>query len=180
MRFAEAASSRKESAVKTLKWKRLRLPGLMGASALVAQFAACATAPDPTVPTTADPPTPPKDATAARGELVAAAEKCGSCHQEGDGGAGALSGQATPCPGTKAYPANLTPDIETGLGGWPDDAIVRAIRDGTDDDGLALCPTMPRYTNITDDDAAALVAYLRSLAPVKREIPASTCTTIVP
>jgi mono/diheme cytochrome c family protein len=70
---------------------------------------------------------------------------------------------------------NLTPDATTGLGRWTDAEIVRAIRDGRGRDGHALRGEHPStyYSVMTDEDAASIVAYLRSLAPVRRSLPRS-------
>jgi mono/diheme cytochrome c family protein len=75
-------------------------------------------------------------------------------------------------PGTLAA-ANITPDAETGLGKWTDGEIIRAIREGVDRDGNALFPIMPysHYRNMSDDDAAAVVVYLRTLRPQKYATP---------
>ncbi len=65
--------------------------------------------------------------------------------------------------------ANITPDRETGIGGWTDDEIERAIARGVGRDGSALMPPMAYgyYANITDADLDAIVAYLRSMAPIR-------------
>jgi cytochrome c553 len=62
---------------------------------------------------------------------------------------------------------NLTPH-ETGLKGWSDAEIARAIREGVRKDGTPLKPPMAYgwYRNINDADMKALVAYLRSLKPL--------------
>jgi mono/diheme cytochrome c family protein len=67
---------------------------------------------------------------------------------------------------------NLTPDQSTGLGGWTDAEIARAIREGVDKDGVELI-IMPsyNYNALSDADVAAIVGYLRGLEPVSREIP---------
>jgi mono/diheme cytochrome c family protein len=72
-------------------------------------------------------------------------------------------------PGTVAAAANLTPDAETGLGQWTDGEILRAIREGVNRNGNALFPIMPYglYKHMSDDDAKAIVAYLRTIAPKK-------------
>lgn len=69
---------------------------------------------------------------------------------------------------------NLTPDVETGLGGWSDGEVMRAIREGVRKDGSALRPDMPYtiYSQLSDDDTRAVVAYLRSVRPVKNAVPA--------
>lgn len=110
---------------------------------------------------------------AARGAGFVHARGCAGCHGAGDGGV--LAGQTSPRPGTSAYGANLTPDRATGIGAWTEQAIVRAMRAGFDDEGKPLCATMPRFSDMTDDEATDIVAYLRSLRPVHREIPESAC-----
>lgn len=66
--------------------------------------------------------------------------------------------------------ANLTPDPDTGIGAWSDDELARAIREGISRDGRALFPIMQyeRFRSMSDEDLAAVIVYLRSLAPVKR------------
>ena len=66
---------------------------------------------------------------------------------------------------------NLTPDPETGIGQWTDGEIVRAIREGVSRDGRPLFPLMnyPGYRDLSDSDVLAVVAYLRTLKPVKRD-----------
>ena len=68
---------------------------------------------------------------------------------------------------------NLTPDRETGAGLWTDEQLIRAIREGIGHDGRRLGLVMPYdyYSVMTDDDARAVVAYLRSLAPVRHPLP---------
>lgn len=70
--------------------------------------------------------------------------------------------------GMKAIPPNITPDIETGIGSWTDAQIIRAFREGVRPDGRVLGPPMPfpLYRDISDGDAAAIVAYLRTVKPV--------------
>jgi mono/diheme cytochrome c family protein len=70
---------------------------------------------------------------------------------------------------------NLTPDPETGLGRASDDAIARAVREGIGIDGRALFALMPygEFRRIPDEDMAAIVAYLRSLKPVRNALPKS-------
>jgi mono/diheme cytochrome c family protein len=76
-----------------------------------------------------------------------------------------------PISGVFAVP-NLTSDVETGLGAWTDAEIARAIREGVDKDGVSLV-IMPssNFQHMSDEDIASLVGYLRSLDPVKNEIP---------
>jgi hypothetical protein len=53
--------------------------------------------------------------------------------------------------------------------------VMRAIREGVSHDGRALFPYMPYpfYRSMADDDVRAVVAYLRTLPPVKRRMPVS-------
>ena len=70
---------------------------------------------------------------------------------------------------------NLTPDPETGAGRWTDDQLARAIREGIGHDARALFPIMPykHYHNMSDEDLASVVVYLRSLPPVHNQLPAT-------
>ena len=114
-----------------------------------------------------------------RGEyLVNSILNCGNCHTP-HGPAGAEKPFAggnlfDESPAFKVYSTNLTPDKETGLGNWTAAQIKRAIMEGVRPDGKTLAPIMPSgfYTGLTPRDADAIVAYLRSLKPVKNEIPA--------
>src|SRR5260221_5042473 len=67
---------------------------------------------------------------------------------------------------------NITPDPETGKADWTDGEILRAMREGVSKDGHALFPMMPypQIRIIGDDDAKAIVAYIRTLKPVHNVI----------
>ncbi len=68
--------------------------------------------------------------------------------------------------------ANLTPDKETGLGGWTDGEIARAIREGVSKDGRNLFPQMPYLTyreTLSDGEVLDIIAYLRTLKPVSNK-----------
>jgi len=77
-------------------------------------------------------------------------------------------------PGTIVAP-NLTPDPATGAANWTDDQIARSIREGIKHDGTTIFPMMPYrgYKNLSDEDVASVVVYLRSLAPIHNPLPAS-------
>jgi len=68
---------------------------------------------------------------------------------------------------------NITPDKETGIGGWTDEQIAAAITTGKRPDGRQLAPIMnyASFTYMTKEDVAAIVAYLRSIPAVKNEVP---------
>jgi len=68
---------------------------------------------------------------------------------------------------------NITPDKETGLGGWTDEQIATAITTGKRPDGRQLAPIMgyAAFSYLSKDDVAAIIAYLRSIPPVKNQVP---------
>src|SRR4029079_18280232 len=68
---------------------------------------------------------------------------------------------------------NITPDVETGIGAWKDDEILRVLRDGVARDGHFLVPLMPfdAYRHLSDEDARAVVAYLRTVPAYKQTKP---------
>jgi cytochrome c553 len=121
----------------------------------------------------------------ARGNyLVHHVSICFDCHSERtmayglpfkpgrDGVGGFVWDQKIGFPGTLAA-ANLTPDRETGLGQWTDGEILRAMREGVDRNGKALFPIMPyqHLRHLSDEDAKSIVAYLRTLQPVRYQEP---------
>ncbi len=69
---------------------------------------------------------------------------------------------------------NITPDPETGLGKWTDGEVLRAIREGVDRNGDALFPMMPyqHYRYMSDEDAKSIVVYIRTLKPIRNQVPA--------
>lgn len=108
-------------------------------------------------------------ATIARGAYLARAGNCAGCHTA-RGGAAYAGGRGIDTPFGTVYAGNLTPDRETGLGDWSADAFWRALHNGRAKDGRLLYPAFPypNYTRVTREDADALYAYLRSLAPVRQ------------
>ncbi|MEW5702790.1 MAG: c-type cytochrome [Candidatus Zixiibacteriota bacterium] len=75
-----------------------------------------------------------------------------------------------------SYAANITPDQATGLGSWTADTFIKAMRNGKHaGTGAALLPPMPWiwYKILTDDDLAAMFAYLQSVPPIKNRGPAN-------
>jgi mono/diheme cytochrome c family protein len=131
--------------------------------------------------------TAPTDAqTVARGEyLYKYSLICWSCHgSEGNHSpeepqAGGLEFDVTEIgpPGGFGYlyASNVTPDPETGIGAWTDGELVRALREGLDREGYMLFPIMEAewWKDLSDEDVLALVAYMRSLTPVRNQVPDS-------
>jgi mono/diheme cytochrome c family protein len=119
----------------------------------------------------------------ARGRYVATLGTCSLCHTAGP----SITRLWAPFPemgggmrvnwkvfGT-VYSRNLTPDRETGLGGWTDEQIKRAITTGLARDGRTMhWQAMPwdHFSRLSPEDLEALVAYLRHVPPVRSSVPA--------
>jgi mono/diheme cytochrome c family protein len=109
---------------------------------------------------------------------------CAGCHSprdmavysapviEGKIGSGFAFPRELGLPGDIVAP-NLTSDPETGLGRWTDGEIIRAIREGVSRDGSPLFAFMPyaSFAKLSDEDTYALVAYMRTLPPVRNSPP---------
>ncbi|MGE3481416.1 MAG: c-type cytochrome [Gammaproteobacteria bacterium] len=92
---------------------------------------------------------------------------CMACHTR-PGGTPFAGGREIGTPfGTVTSP-NITPDKDTGIGGWSEETFYRALHDGIGHDGQYLYPVMPytSYTRMTREDVAAIKAYLDTLKPV--------------
>ena len=74
-------------------------------------------------------------------------------------------------PGKLCVP-NITSHATAGIGEWTDGEILRAIREGIGRDGRALFPMMPytEYRKMSDEDAHAVVAYLRTLPAIDQKV----------
>jgi hypothetical protein len=118
----------------------------------------------------------------ARGRyLVTSVNGCLFCHSNVDTGegvpeAGAMNGAGkvwTPEGMPWLVAGNITSDRDTGVGGWSDDELAGAIREGVGRDGRALFPLMPyeRYRYMSDEDLASVIVFIRAVAPVRRELP---------
>ncbi|MEQ9813277.1 MAG: c-type cytochrome [Azospirillaceae bacterium] len=112
---------------------------------------------------------------------------CGNCHTpigpEGPDFSRELAGGMVFDEGIfVAYAANITPHEETGIGAWSDEELGRAIREGLRPDGSLIGPPMavPFYRAISDDDLAALIAYIRQLPPVDNVVPESVYNIPLP
>ena len=102
---------------------------------------------------------------------------CGNCHTpQGPNGplprrelAGGMVFDEQPF---TAHASNITPDPETGIGKWTDAQLVAAIREGKRPDGSLIGPPMPigLYRGLSDNDVAAIVAYMRSVPAVKNTV----------
>jgi len=112
--------------------------------------------------------------------LVEGILTCGNCHTPRVQG-GALDTARLHAGGPQTWEtseykvkgANITPDRETGIGGWSANEVLRAIRDGVRPNGQQLSPQMPYgyYRIFTPSDLEAVVAYVRSLPAVSSTVP---------
>ncbi len=102
-----------------------------------------------------------------RGEYLARAGDCISCHTGSDGKALAGGGRLNTPFGYMLTP-NITPDAATGIGLWSSNDFYRALHEGVNRAGEDMYPTMPYdfYTKVSRADSDAIYAYLRSLNPV--------------
>ncbi len=107
----------------------------------------------------------------ARGGYVLHAAGCLSCHTDSkNNGEPLAGGRVLPTPFGTFYPPNITPDRETGIGGWTLEDLSRALREGRAPDGRHYYPAFPytSYTGMTDQDVADLWAYLMAQPPIAR------------
>lgn len=73
-----------------------------------------------------------------------------------------------------SFTSNLTPDRETGIGAWTEQAFITSIREGKKGgSGRTLLPPMPwrMYGNLTDDDLKAVFAYLQTIPAIANRVP---------
>src|SRR5579862_5048156 len=103
----------------------------------------------------------------ARGRYLTEAADCEACHTAKDSKPFA-GGLAFKTPFGTLYSPNITPDAQTGIGGWSDAEFLKAVHEGIGRDGKRLYPAFPyaAYTYLTDEDVLAIKAYLFTLAPV--------------
>ena len=130
------------------------------------------------------PSSPANDQTQAqldRGKYLVEIAHCYICHSEVDwnspgaqpvagrqGSGGVFPDETLPF---RLIVPNISPDAEAGIGAWTDQELDRAIREGIGRDGRRLFPAMPNFSGISDDDLAAVIAYLRSVPAVRNTLP---------
>ncbi len=153
-----------------------RRPGALAAVAIAGLVTACTGA---CGRTGAAPFSRAPDRVARGSYLVNHVAICGSCHTSRD--TGKLGDPERPDellaggnvmqtfePLQRVWVPNITGDPATGIGRWSDGQVARAIRDGVDAQGHPLLENMPfrSYRHMSDDDVAAVVAYLRTVPAV--------------
>ncbi len=111
--------------------------------------------------------------------LVNSLGACGNCHTPRDAKNQPIAGMELA--GGREFEvaelghiigSNITPDKETGIGNWTEGQIVSALRNGKRPDGTIIGPPMPieMYRGLSDRDAEAIAAYLKSLKPVRHAV----------
>ena len=107
-----------------------------------------------------------------RGEYLTRAADCVVCHTV-EGGAPFAGGRGFVLPFGTLYSTNITPDVETGIGGYTDANFLDAVHKGIGRHNTKLYPAMPyaSYTYMSDADALAIKAYLFTLKPVHAPAP---------
>ncbi len=110
--------------------------------------------------------------------LVNTVMTCQNCHTpmgpNGPDFSRALSGGITfDEPPFKVTGSNITQDKETGIGNWTDAQIKTLLRTGKRPNGVQVAEIMPTafYGIVTESDMDAIVAYLRTVKPVKNKVP---------
>src|SRR6266446_6181547 len=114
------------------------------------------------------------------GYLVNAVMACDGCHtprgKDGFDMTKRFSGgsQTWDTPAYTVKGSNITPDRETGIGAWSDSEITRSLTDGIHRLGRPIAPQMPSafYKVLTPGDLDAIVAYMKSVAPVRNAVQA--------
>jgi len=110
----------------------------------------------------------------ARGAELALAGNCNACHTR-PGGEAFSGGVPFKTDFGTVYSTNITPDRETGVGAWSEEAFRRALHEGVGIDGRHLYPAFPydRLTKTTDTDVSAIYAFLMSRKAVHATPPAN-------
>ena len=122
----------------------------------------------------------------ARGEYLANhVTVCIDCHSTRDwsrfsgpitegtlGKGGELFDQKFGFPGA-FYSRNITPE---GISKYTDGELLRVISTGVNREGKAMFPVMPyhHYGQMDEEDIKSIIAYIRTLKPIKNEVPASS------
>jgi len=123
-------------------------------------------------------PTVAQDLVARGKYLVEGIGGCGNCYTARGGpmkGVTLAGGNkfGSPKAPFETYATNITPDRETGIGKWSDAQIITAIREGKRPDGSLIGPPMAIefFRNFSDRDVKSIVAFLRTVKPVKNKTP---------
>jgi mono/diheme cytochrome c family protein len=150
-----------------------RIAGVLVVCLVAATVALLAFSWRPRLEPIAQAPAQAKDpALIARGAELALVGNCNACHTR-PGGEAFSGGVPFKTDFGTVYSTNITPDRETGIGGWSEEAFRRALHEGVGIDGRHLYPAFPydRLTKTTDADVRAIYAFLMSRKAVGRLLP---------
>ena len=110
-----------------------------------------------------------------RGANLAAIGNCVTCHTA-HGGKPFAGGYPLETPFGTVHGTNITPDPETGIGAWSLADFTRALREGISPEGHHYYPAFPYayFTHLSDEDIAALYAFVMTREPVRASVPANS------
>ena len=128
--------------------------------------------------TTATKATAAMQGDAKAGAYIAAITGGCGCHMNRELG-GLAGGNTFTVTDGLVYAANITPDKETGIGKWTAEQVAAAITTGVSQRGgkaIQLHPVMPYrgFSNLSQQEALDVGAYLLSLKPLANQVKART------
>ena len=105
-----------------------------------------------------------------RGQNLVAVGNCAGCHTS-DSDQPYAGGYPFKTPFGTIYSTNITPDRETGIGGWSYAAFRRAMTEGVDRKGEHLYPVFPydHFSKMKDSDINDIYNYVMALEPIIKE-----------
>ena len=118
----------------------------------------------------------PTDAVERGAQLVALAN-CAGCHTpKNEDGSPMADMMLAGAPIRDEFALNITPDVETGIGGWSEEEIATYMRTGTEPDGTQVEGAMAsqidrRFGKLTEGDSMAIAAFLKSIPAVVNAAP---------
>ena len=121
------------------------------------------------------PPAEPVTEPVARGEVLVTVARCGSCHTpSNEDGTPNMDLYLAGAPVREEIASNITPDEATGIGAWSAEEIAALMLTGTRPDGSQVEGAMAqqierRFSQLTEDDAAAIGAYLKTIPAVEND-----------
>jgi mono/diheme cytochrome c family protein len=122
-----------------------------------------------------EPPAEPVTDPVARGEVLVKITGCGGCHTpKNEDGSDMADMLLAGGPVQDEIAANITPDEETGIGSWTEEEIAHFLVTGMEPDGDMIEGMMAqqierRFSRLTEEDAAAIAAYLKSIPAVSND-----------
>lgn len=72
--------------------------------------------------------------------------------------------------GNDIFTLNITPDEETGIGNWTEEDFVKAVKSGIVPHGPSLRQPMMPFLELSDEEAKAIYAYLRTVPKIKNKV----------